>query len=137
MFSIIMLLWIFYSINKAAKNKPAQKQTYTLKVNTDYRQQEKLIQQQKKRKQAIEKAEKDIDFYSNQYEILYDLARQIESDITNLSKQIEIDKKMNLYDAAKKKQNRLFQLTKKQISIESQLYSIQSKINKAKFIIIA
>ena len=103
---------------------------------------EKAIKQaEKERKQAEEnqrkknQAESDVIFYQSQYDILYQLARQIETDIQETEKQIEIDKLTHSYDKAKNKENKLYQLTKKQVSIENQLYSMQSRINKAKHII--
>lgn len=98
-------------------------------------------QAEKERKQVEEnrrkknQAENDIIFYQSQYDILYQLARQIESDIQEIEKQIEIDKLTHSYDKAKTKENKLYQLTKKQVSIENQLYSMQCRINKAKHII--
>ena len=147
--SIIIVIWILYRICKAANKRPYPKQAYVIPNQINYRNQEKLIkerekqirQQQKQIAQAEKErlqrlqAEKDIEFYTTQYETLYDLARQIESDIQDISKAIENDLKMRLYDKAKTKEKELFRLTKKQISIESQLYSMQSKINKAEYII--
>ena len=99
------------------------------------KQAEKERQQAQKAEQRKQQAESDIMFYQTQYEVLYQLARQVESDIQEIEKQIEIDKLTHSYDRAKTKENRLYQLTKKQVSIESQLYSMQSRINKAKHII--
>lgn len=99
-----------------------------------------IKQAEKERKQADEnrrkknQAENDVIFYQSQYDILYQLARQIETDIQETEKQIEIDKLMHSYDKAKTKENKLYQLTKKQVSIENQLYSMQCRINKAKHI---
>lgn len=147
--SIIIVIWILYRICKAVNKRPFPKQSCIIPNQINYRQQEKLIrerekqirQQQKQIAQAEKErlqrlqAEKDIEFYTTQYETLYDLARQIESDIQDISKAIENDLKMRLYDKAKTKEKELFRLTKKQISIENQLYSMQSKINKAKYTI--
>ena len=147
--SIIIIIWILYRICKAANKRPYPRQQYILQNQINYRNQEKLIKEREKQirqqQKQIEKAEKerlqrlqaekDLEFYNIQYETLYDLARQIESDIQDISQAIETDLKMRLYDKAKNKEKELFRLTKKQISIENQLYSMQSKINKAEYII--
>ena len=147
--SIIFVIWILYKILKATKNQPIPKQQYIIPNQINYRQQERLIRQHEKQlqqerklieqaeKQRLQKlqAEKDVEFYTSQYNILYDLARQVESDIQETQEAINTDLKMRLYDKAKDKEKRLYQLTKKQISIENQLYSMQTKINKAKYII--
>lgn len=147
--SILILVYVIYRICKATNKRPYPRQQYIIPNQINYRQQERLIRerekqirQQQKQLQQAEKerlqrlqAEKDIEFYNIQYETLYDLARQIETDIQEISKAIETDLKMRLYDKAKAKEKELFRLTKKQISIENQLYSMQTKINKAKYII--
>ena len=147
--SILLLIYILYRICKAANKRPYPRQQYILQNQINYRNQEKLIKEREKQirqqQKQIEKAEKerlqrlqaekDLEFYNIQYETLYDLARQIESDIQDISKAIETDLNMRLYDKAKNKEKELFRLTKKQISIENQLYSMQSKINKAEYII--
>ena len=99
------------------------------------KQAEKERQQAQKAEQRKQQAESDIMFYQSQYDILYQLARQIETDIQEAEKQIAIDKLMHSYDKAKTKENRLYQLTKKQVTIENQLYIMQNRINKAKHII--
>ena len=144
---LILLLILVITIPKASNSlkikynkKPApitEKELNRIRIA-----EEKVIKQaEKERKQAEEnrrkknQAENDVIFYQSQYDILYQLARQIESDIQETEKQIEIDKLTHSYDKAKTKENKLYQLTKKQVSIESQLYSMQCKINKAKHII--
>ena len=99
------------------------------------KQAEKEKQQAQKTEQRKQQAESDIMFYQSQYEVLYQLARQVESDIQEIEKQIEIDKLTHSYDRVKTKENRLYQLTKKQVAIENQLYIMQNRINKAKHII--
>lgn len=147
--SILILFYVIYRICKAANKRPYPRQQYIIPNQINYRNQERLIkerekqirQQQKQLRQAEKErlqrlqAEKDVEFYTSQYNILYDLARQIESDIQETQKAINTDLKTRLYDKAKDKEKRLYQLTKKQISIENQLYSMQTKINKAKYII--
>lgn len=147
--SILILFYVIYRICKAANKRPYPRQQYTIPNRVDYRQQERLVREREKQirqqQKQIEKAEKerlqrlqaekDVEFYTSQYNILYDLARQIESDIQETQEAINTDLKMRLYDKAKDKEKRLYQLTKKQISIENQLYSMQTKINKAKYII--
>ena len=147
--SLLLLIYILYRICKAANKRPFPKQSYIIPNQINYRQQERLIRQHEKQlqqerklieqaeKERLQKlqAEKDVEFYTSQYNVLYELARQIESDIQETQDAINTDLKMRLYDKAKDKEKRLYQLTKKQISIENQLYSMQSKINKAKYII--
>lgn len=144
---IILLLILVISIPKASHSlkikynkKPVQiseKELNRIRISEEkaIKQAEKERQQAQKTKQKKQQAESDIMFYHSQYEILYQLARQIESDIQETEKQIAIDKLTHSYDRVKAKENKLYQLTKKQVSIESQLYSIQSRINKAKYII--
>lgn len=144
---LILLLILVIAIPKASNSlktkynkKPVQiseKELNRIRIA-----EEKAIKQaEKERKQAEEnrrkknQAENDVIFYQSQYEILYQLARQIETDIQETEKQIEIDKLTHSYDKAKTKENRLYQLTKKQVAIENQLYIMQNRINKAKHII--
>ena len=153
MISIIVLLILVHEAIKIYKAKQCTKQIENQRqyktpavsekeLNRIRIAKEKAIKQaEKERKQAEEnqrkknQAENDIIFYQSQYDILYQLARQIETDIQETEKQIEIDKLTHSYDRVKTKENKLYQLTKKQVSIESQLYSMQCRINKAKHII--
>lgn len=146
MFIILLLIFVI-AIPKASNSlktkynkKPlpiSEKELNRIRIAEEKasKQAEKEKQQAEKTKQKKQQAESDIMFYQGQYEILYQLARQIESDIQEIEKQIAIDKLMHSYDRVKAKENKLYQLTKKQVSIESQLYSMQSRINKAKHII--
>ena len=147
MISIIILLILVHEVIKIYKTKQCTKQYKTPAVsekelNRIRIAEEKAIKQaEKEKKQAEEnrrkknQAENDVIFYQSQYDILYQLARQIETDIQETEKQIEIDKLTHSYDRVKTKENKIYQLTKKQVSIESQLYSMQCRINKAKHII--
>ena len=153
MISIIVLLILVHEAIKIYKAKQYTKQIENQRqyktpavsekeLNRIRIAKEKAIKQaEKERKQAEEnqrkknQTEADIIFFESQYEILYELARQVEADIQELTKQIKIDKLTHSYDRVKTKENKLYQLTKKQVSIESQLYSMQCRINKAKHII--
>ena len=147
MISIIVLLILVHEAIKIYKARQCTKQNKTPAVsekelNRIRIAEDKAIKQaEKEKKQAEEnqrkknQAENDIIFYQSQYDILYQLARQIETDIQETEKQIEIDKLTHSYDRVKTKENKLYQLTKKQVSIENQLYSMQCRINKAKHII--
>lgn len=144
---IILLLIFVVAIPKASNSlkikynkKPVpitEKELNRIRIAKEkaIKQAEKERQQAQKTKQRKQQAESDIMFYQSQYDILYQLARQIETDIQETEKQITIDKLMHSYDKAKAKENRLYQLTKKQVAIENQLYIMQNRINKAKHII--
>lgn len=144
---IILLLILVIAIPKASNSLKIKYNKKLLPItekelNRIRIAEEKAIKQaEKERKQAEEnrrkknQAENDVIFYKSQYDILYQLARQIETDIQETEKQIEIDKLTHSYDRVKTKENKLYQLTKKQVSIENQLYSMQCRINKAKHII--
>lgn len=144
---IIMLLIFVIAVPKASNSlktkynkKPVsitEKELNRIRIVEEkaIKQAEKERQQAQKTEQRKQQAESDIMFYQSQYDILYQLARQIETDIQEIEKQIKIDKLMHSYDKAKTKENRLYQLTKKQVAIENQLYIMQNRINKAKHII--
>lgn len=146
MFIILLLIFVI-AIPKASNSlkikynkKPApitEKELNRIRIAEEKasKQAEKERQQAQKAKQRKQQAESDIMFYQSQYDILYQLARQIETDIQETEKQIEIDKLTHSYDRAKTKENKLYQLTKKQVAIENQLYIMQNRINKAKHII--
>lgn len=146
MFIILLLIFVI-AIPKASNSlktkynkKPlpmSEKELNRIRISEEKasKQAEKERQQAQKTEQRKQQAESDIMFYQSQYDILYQLARQIETDIQEIEKQIKIDKLMHSYDKAKTKENRLYQLTKKQVAIENQLYIMQNRINKAKHII--
>lgn len=146
MFIILLLIFII-AIPKASNSlkikynkKPlpiTEKELNRIRIEKEkaIKQAEKERQQAQKTEQRKQQAENDVIFYQSQYDILYQLARQIETNIQEIEKQIKIDKLMHSYDKAKTKENRLYQLTKKQVAIENQLYIMQNRINKAKHII--
>lgn len=146
MFIILLLIFVI-AIPKASNSlktkynkKPVpitEKELNRIRTTEEkaIKQAEKERQQAQKTEQRKQQAESDIMFYQSQYEVLYQLARQVESDIQETEKQIAIDKLIHSYDKAKTKENRLYQLTKKQVAIENQLYIMQNRINKAKHII--
>lgn len=146
MFIILLLIFII-AVPKASNSlkikynkKPVpitERELNRIRIEKEkaIKQAEKERQQAQKTEQRKQQAESDIMFYQSQYDILYQLARQIETDIQETEKQIEIDKLTHSYDRAKVRENRLYQLTKKQVAIESQLYIMQNRINKAKHII--
>ena len=120
---------------KEAKRIAREKEKTIKQYERLAKQAEKERQQAQKTEQRKQQAESDIMFYQSQYDILYQLARQIETDIQETEKQIAIDKLTHSYDRVKTKENKLYQLTKKQVAIENQLYIMQNRINKAKHII--
>lgn len=146
MFIILLLIFVI-AIPKASNSlkikynkKPlpmSEKELNRIRIEKEkaIKQAEKERQQAQKAEQRKQQAESDIMFYQTQYEVLYQLARQVESDIQETEKQIEIDKLTHSYDRVKTKENKLYQLTKKQVAIENQLYIMQNRINKAKHII--
>lgn len=146
MFIILLLIFVI-AIPKSSNSlkikynkKPlpiTEKELNRIRIEKEkaIKQAEKERQQAQKTEQRKQQAENDVIFYQSQYDILYQLARQIETDIQEIEKQIKIDKLMHSYDKAKTKENRLYQLTKKQVAIENQLYIMQNRINKAKHII--
>lgn len=146
MFIILLLIFVIAvpkasnSLKNKCNKKPApitEKELNRIRIAEEKasKQAEKEKQQAQKAEQRKQQAESDIMFYQSQYDILYQLARQIETDIQETEKQIAIDKLMHSYDKAKTKENKLYQLTKKQVAIENQLYIMQNRINKAKHII--
>jgi len=154
--SIIIILWLLYFILKAIYRKPAKKTFYSLPKSTtsfvckpdprrkevDYRQQEKLIRQQEKQRIAEEKqlqkeqtAENDMIFLKGRIDQLYSLLWDLDDEITETEKQIEIDNLMRSYDKMKKKIGKKNQLIKKRLAIENQIHATENRINKAKYIL--
>ena len=95
----------------------------------------KAAAQAEKRRQAIEQAQADKQFYLAQLEKIGDMILTVDDELERINQAIEIDKATRSYDAEIKDSKRKEQIMRKLATLENKQHTIESKLAKAIYII--
>ena len=95
----------------------------------------KAAEQAEKRRQQIEQAQADKQFYLQQLEKIGNMLLAVDTELDRINQAIEIDKATRSYDAEIKDTKKKEQITRKLLALENRQHTLESKLAKVNYII--
>ena len=95
----------------------------------------KAAEQAEKRRQQIEQAQADKQFYLQQLEKIGNMLLAVDTELDRINQAIEIDKATRSYDAEIKDTKKKEQITRKLLALENRQHALETKLAKANYII--
>lgn len=95
----------------------------------------KAIQQTEKQHQKRQQAEADILFYQKQLDTITGMLSNADNELSEIEKQININKLMRSYDKIRKEEKRKTQVLNRIMVLENKVHTIETKIAKSEYIL--
>ena len=95
----------------------------------------KAAEQAEKRRQQIEQAQADKQFYLQQLEKIGNMLLAVDTELDRINQAIEIDKATRSYDAEIKDTKKKEQITRKLLALENRQHALETKLAKVNYII--
>ena len=95
----------------------------------------KAAEQAEKRRQQIEQAQADKQFYLQQLEKIGNMLLAVDAEMERINQAIEIDRQTRSYDAEIKDTKKKEQITRKLLALENRQHALETKLAKANYII--
>lgn len=95
----------------------------------------KAAEQAEKRRQQIEQAQADKQFYLQQLEKIGNMILAVDDELERINQAIEIDRQTRSYDAEIKDTKKKEQITRKLLALENRQHALETKLAKVNYII--